>query len=204
MQTIYCSSKSAEPAETLGKNHFSINVDYSSTPIDQHDPAWINTFVHPDAGCPLGDAIILPVLRAEYGITDRVDVGVLYTQAPDANYGLFGAEVKYAFVDGSETGTTIAARATITRLLGVADYNFDMVSLDVLASKKMLITPYAGLRVSYARAKETTDEVNLSNENIINMQPFLGLEYAYRKFRMAVEYDIGEVSTLVLSVGGRF
>ncbi len=198
------SFKSAEPAQTLGKNHFSMNIDYSYTPINQHDPAWINTFVHPDAGCPLGNAIKLPLLRAEYGISDSVDVGLIYSEAPDANYGLLGAEVKYALVDGSETGAAVAARASIVRLLGVADYDFDMVSLDVLASKKWLITPYGGLRVSYARARETTDEVNLSDENIIDVQPFLGLEYAYRKFRLAVEYDIGEVSTLVLSLGARF
>src|SRR5689334_2515670 len=89
------SFKSLASAEPLGPMKFVIGIDKSSSPIDQHDPAWINTFVHPDADCPLGDEISLPTLRARMGISERMEVGAYWTKAPSANYGMVGGEVKY-------------------------------------------------------------------------------------------------------------
>ena len=84
------SFKSLAPAATLGKGNFRAAVDYGSTPVDQHDPAWINTFEHPDKNCPLGDAIAYPVLRGSVGVLDNLDLGGFWTVAPGANYGLVG------------------------------------------------------------------------------------------------------------------
>ena len=203
--SLILSNKSSAAAPTLGKNHYGLNLDYSFTPVNQHDLAWINTFVHPDEDCPLGNTIQLPVLRAGYGISDTVDIGLLYSNSMVANYSLLGAEVKHAFVKGSETVPAISSRVSMMRLLGVADYSIDIISLDVLASKNWgKIIPYAGLRGSYTIGAETTDKVSLSSEYIFDMQPYLGFVYPYRNFRLAVEYDIAEVSTLDLNLGFQF
>ena len=82
--------------------NFLIAIDKASTPVDQHDLAWINTFTHPDEDCPLGDAIIVPTIRASMGVSDNMDVGGYWTTAPSANYGMVGGEFKYAFLQESE------------------------------------------------------------------------------------------------------
>ena len=99
--------KSLASAEPLGKMNFDIGIDNSYTPVDQHDPAWINTFTHPDADCPLGDAITYPTVRARMGVSDNTDVGVYWITAPDANYGMVGGELKHAFLQ--ESGNLPAA-----------------------------------------------------------------------------------------------
>ncbi len=48
------SYKSLASAKTLGSMNFRVGVEYGSTPVDQRNPAWINTFTHPDEDCPLG------------------------------------------------------------------------------------------------------------------------------------------------------
>ena len=60
---LIASYKSLASARTLGTMNFRVGLEYGSTPVDQHSLAWINTFVHPDADCPLGDRIELPTLR---------------------------------------------------------------------------------------------------------------------------------------------
>ncbi len=73
------SFKSLASAEPLGTMNFSVGIDRSSTPVDQRNPAWINTFAHPDADCPLGDAVIIPTIRARMGVSENMDIGASWT-----------------------------------------------------------------------------------------------------------------------------
>ena len=41
-------------------------------------------FTHPDADCPLGDAVGYPTIRASMGVSDRMDIGGYWTVAPGA------------------------------------------------------------------------------------------------------------------------
>ena len=194
--------KTMSSARTIGRNHFSISLDYSSTPIDQHDLAWINTFVHPDADCPLGDEIIMPTLRGKYGINDRVEAGLLWTMAPDANYGLVGAEFKYNFLDEQKNFPAAAVRGSFVSLTGVDDFNVNLGSIDLLASKKVKwVTPYIGVKETFVNAEETTDKVALDNENLFLTQGFIGISYSIWYINMAVEYNISDVNTLSFLLG---
>lgn len=47
--------------------------------------------------CPLGDKVKIIDLRAKFGISDKIDIGAVWTTAPGANYGMMGGEVKYSF-----------------------------------------------------------------------------------------------------------
>lgn len=194
--------KSLASAEPLGKLNFALGIDYSTTPIDQRDPAWINTFTHPDESCPLGDQIVVPTLRARLGVSSRVDVGGTWTTAPRANYGLLGGEVKYAFL--KETGNVPAAAVTtsFTMLTGVPDYNINVYSVGLLASKRFSrFAPYLGVKEALAVGTETTDKVNLERESIAFTQGFIGATYFVWKLGLSAEYDIAEVNSLVFVVG---
>jgi hypothetical protein len=199
------SFKSLAPANTLGRMHFQVAIDYSSTPVDQHDLAWINTFTHPDETCPLGDAVVIPTLRASMGITDNIDVGGFWTVARDANYGLVGGEVKYAFLQESEKFPAAAVRASATILTGVPDFNLNIYSADVLASKQIaMFTPYAGIKTNLVIGTETTSKVDLDTEVIPVVQGYAGIVCNIWLLSVAAEYNVSSVNTLALAVGFNF
>ncbi len=199
------SFKSLAPAEPLGAMKFTVGIDRSSTPVDQHDLAWINTFVHPDENCPLGDAIAIPTLRAGMGITDDLDLGAFWTMAPNANYGMAGGEVKYRLSGESGQIPSVAVRGSFTMLTGVADFDLGIYSAEALASKKIaMFTPYIGIRENFAHAKVTTAKVNLDDENVLITQGYAGLSYSVWMLDLAAEYNISEVNTLALYIGAKF
>lgn len=196
------SFKSLASAEPLGKLNFTFGIDYSITPVDQHDPAWINTFTHPDASCPLGDRVEFPTLRARLGISSRMDVSGYWTTAPGANYGFMGGEFKYAFLRESAKVPAAAVSTSFTMLTGVPDFNFSVYSVGLVASKRIArFTPYLGVKENLAIAKETTAKVNLNRESLLLTQGFIGATYSIWKLGLAAEYNIAEVNTFAFVIG---
>ena len=197
--------KSLAPASTLGKMNFRIALERGHTPVDQHDLAWINTFVHPDADCPLGDVVAIPAFRASMGVTDNMDVGGIITYAPTANYGEAGGEIKYAFLPESDKLPAVAARATATFLLGVRDFDLSFYGIDVLASKRFsIVTPYLGFRETLLIGTETTDKVNLDTEHVFLAQGYAGVSVSYWALNLAAEYDVSTVNTFTVALGVNF
>jgi hypothetical protein len=196
------SFKSLASATPLGKMNFRVGVEYGSTPIDQHDPAWINTFAHPDADCPLGDAVVYPTLRASMGVSDNMDIGGYWTVAPGANYGMLGGEFKYTFLLESEKLPAAAVRASATVLTGVPDFDLGIYSIDLLASKEIaMFTPYAGIRTSLAVGTETTSKVDLSTESVSLVQGYAGVVYSIWMVSLAAEYNVSSVNTVAFAIG---
>jgi len=199
------SFKSLSPAATLGAGKFLVSVDYTSTPVDQHDPAWINTFVHPDEDCPLGDAVVIPAIRASVGLTDNMDLGGYWTTAPRANYGMAGLEYKFAFLQESQTSPAAAVRASTTILTGVPDFDLNIFSIDLLTSKTFArFTPYVGIRSTMAVGTETTSKVNLERETISLTQGYAGLRYSIWMVSLAAEYNVSSVNSFAFAVGMLF
>ena len=199
------SFKSLSSAEPLGRMKFRVGFDDAFTPVDQHDLAWINTFTHPGADCPLGEKVTYPTLRARMGVTDNMDVGAYWTMAPGANYGMAGGEIKYAFAPESEQLPAAALRGSATILTGVPDFDLHIYSVEVIASKKIaMFTPYLGLRESMAIGIETTSKVNLENENVFLTQGYAGMTYSVWMITIAAEYDVSHVNTLALAAGFNF
>lgn len=196
------SFKSLASAEPLGKLNFTVGITYSTTPVDQRDPAWINTFTHPDADCPLGDQIKIPTLRARLGVSSKVDVGGYWTTAPRANYGIVGGEFKYAFLRESARGPAAAVSASFGLLTGVPDYNFSIYSVGLVASKRVaMFTPYLGIKESLAIGTETTSKVALDRERLPLTQGFIGSTLSIWKLGLAAEYDVAAVNTFALMIG---
>ena len=197
--------KLMSPAEPLGAKKFQVGIDYSSTPIDDADPAWNNTFSHPDEDHYLGDQITMPKLFARMGVSNRVDVGFYFTQNPNANYGFMGGEVKYALFMESEKPVAMALRTTYATLLGVEDLNFHLLGLDLSASKRIgRLAPYVGIGANLGRAMETTSKVNLHNETVLTPRGIVGTQLSLSFFTVTAEMDVAAVSTFSLRMGFKF
>lgn len=193
--------KSLASAEPLGSGRFKFGLVYASTPVDQRDPAWINTFTHPDANCPLGDAVAMPSLRAAYGVTSTMDVVGFWSMAPQANYGLAGGSLQYAFMRETAKRPAAAVSASFTSLTGVPDFDFNVFGLGVSASKRIrTLTPYVGVKQSIAVGTETTSKVDLATETIPITQGILGATWSVWKLGVAAEYDFAVVNTLAVQI----
>jgi len=202
---LIASYKSLASARTLGTMKFRVGLEYGSTPVNQHSPTWINTFVHPDADCPLGDAVVIPTLRGAIGISENIDIGAYWTTAPDANYGLVGGEFKYAFLRETESLPAAAVRASAAFLTGVADFNLNIYSIDLLASKEIAtLIPYVGFRTSLVVGTETTSKVSLSRETVPVAQGYAGIAYTIWMINLAAEYNVATVNTFTFTLGVGF
>ncbi len=197
--------KSLASAEPLGTMNFSVGIDQGRTPVDQRNPAWINTFVHPDAECPLGDAISFPSLRARMGVSDRMDIGGYWTTAPNANYGMVGGEVRYLVSKESEDLPAASVRGSFTVLTGVPDFDMSIYSVELSASKKVaMFNPYVGVRGNLANGTTTTSKVRLAAERDFFAQGYAGVSYSFWVMSLAAEYNVSTVNTLAVAVEFNF
>jgi hypothetical protein len=197
--------KLMSPAEPLGAKKFQVGLDYSTTSINDADPAWNNTFSHPHGEHYLGDQLAFPKLFARMGVTDRIDVGFYFTKNPEANYGFMGGEIKYALFLKPQKPFAMAVRATYATLLGVEDMNFHLWGVDLSASKKIgILTPYLGIGANLSHAIETTSKVNLHNETVLTPRGIIGTQLSLSFFSLTAEMDVAAVSTFSLRTGFKF
>ncbi len=200
-------------AKPMGAGNYEISVTQWQTAIDDTDPAWNDTFVHPDSTHWLyeGSGLAFPGLTMRAGITDRIDVGVYFTKNFRANYGFWGAQVQYNVLHDLDTKLDASVRGSFVALFGPEDLGMNVVGLDFLASKEfsvwsdwVTIAPYAGVSTYLVNAHETTDAVNLKSEHVTGSQAMVGVVAQVSLARISVEYNLAKVNTLSFKVGVGF
>lgn len=200
MVTYFRPMTSAKP---LGAKRFELAVLNQRTRIDDADPAWNDTFSHPDPSHYLfeGDALPIPGLMLRMGVTDRVDVGAYFTKNVESNYGIFGGQVQYGLLNDMDRGLAAAARMTAVRLFGPEDLSASVYGLDFLVSKDVWVfSPYAGVSGYLSRGQEHTTKVDLADENVLGVQGTVGVAYSISALRLGAEYTVGRVGAYAFKV----
>lgn len=200
-------------ARPMGKWKFEIAMLQWSTAIDDSQPQWNNTFVHPDSAHWLkeGPRLPIPGLTARIGITDKMDLAVYWTKSPGANYGFWGGQLQYSLFNNVEKNWSVATRANFVSIYGPDDLKFQIYGLDVLASREYKvystwasIAPYVGLSTYLTHAHETSAVVDLKDENVVGIQGMMGAVAKLSVARIGAEYNFAKVSTLSMKVGVAF
>ena len=194
-------------AKPLGRGKFEVGLLDWSTRIDDSDPAWNDTFSHPDSAHYLfeGSALHIPGVTARVGITDRVDLGMYFTKNVNSNYGFFGGQVQYAVMTDTERKLSAAGRFSIVRLFGPDDMRASTYGLDFLVSREIaMLEPYVGVSGYMSRGRETTTKVDLENETAFGAQATLGIAARVSVLRLGAEYHLARVPgvSLKVAVGG--
>lgn len=131
--------KAMTPAEPLGVVGFDIGVGISLTETGSGS-AWR---IASGSGT---DYLPVPRLMAHKGLPLGFDVGAFYTAVPDSNIKAWGAELKYALLEGGTVMPAVAVRGALSRMSGVDDLEVETESLEVVVSKGFLnLTPYGGI-----------------------------------------------------------
>jgi hypothetical protein len=199
-------------ARSMGVGRFEISVLQWNTRIDETAGAWNNTFVHPreDHWLIGGEQLPFPGLTLRAGLTNKIDAGVFWGMRPGANYGVFGGQIQYNFVNDSVKNWAASSRIGFNNLYGPDDLNLTVYGLDLLASKtlklfsKVSLSPYAGVSTYLSHSHEKTDAVNLNDENVLGVQSMVGSAVQISVIRLGVEYNMAKVNSLSYKIGANF
>jgi hypothetical protein len=196
-------------AEPLGRGRYEVSVVQWETAIDDAQPAWNDTFVHPDSTHYLfeGKGLKFPGLMGRVGVSAGTDVGLYFTKNPNANYGFFGAQVQRRIVGGADGRWATSARASFVSLYGPDDVGLTVYGMDLVASRKVTlarwaaVSPYVGVSGYLSTSHEKSPVVALANEHAGGGQAMAGAVLQLSKARVAAEYNAATVRTISLKVG---
>jgi hypothetical protein len=196
-------------AKPMGKGKFELSVLQWETRIDDSDPAWNDTFVHPDSTHYLfeGAGLAFPGLMVRAGVSNKTDVGVYFTKNPNANYGFFGAQVQQNLLNRTASNWAAAMRLSFTSLYGPDDVDFTVIGWDLVASREYPVTswavvsPYAGVSSYLTMSHEKSPVVDLDNEYVGGSQAMVGAALKMSGARLAIEYNKAKVNSVSMKVG---
>lgn len=199
-------------ARPMGRGNWELAVLRWQTGIDDTDPAWNDTFVHPHSAHWLheGNGLAFPGLTARVGVSSRVDLGVYFSRNLRSNYGVAGVQMQYAFLRDPGSAWGAAARLNVVSLFGPEDVTLAAVGLDLLASRRVAIgrrvsvTPYLGWSSIASAGRETSAVVSLEDEVAANSQAMAGAVLELAVVRLAAEFTTGSVATRSVKLGVAF
>jgi hypothetical protein len=193
------SYKAVIPAKPLGITGFDLGVEVSATKL-QHRDAWDRA-----SSGTVSDTVYIPKLHLHKGLPAGFDLGAFYTSVPDSNIKLWGAEVRYAILEGGVVEPALGLRGTYSKLTGVSELDFHTTGLELLVSKGFAIfTPYAGV----GRIWTTSEPVGVSNikkEEFSQGKYFVGGNLNFGLVNLALEADkTGDATSYNAKLGFRF
>ena len=202
--------RSLSDAAPMGKGQFELSLMQWQTGIHDADPAWNDTFVHPDSAHWLfeGDGLKFPGMMLRAGISDRMDGGIYFTKSPGANYGFYGGQLQYGVLEDASHTWAASTRVSFVSMYGPKDLGFTVYGLDVVASRRIplfakwaSIAPYVGGSTYLASAHEKSSLVTLRDENVLGVQGTIGAAAQLSLARLSVEYGVARVSSFSMKVG---
>lgn len=204
--------RALSPAEPLGVVGFDFAVDASVTRV-ANEGAW-----RVASGGEEITTLPMARLRFSKGLPLGFDLGGYYSGVPGGNIRSYGAELRYALVEGGVLTPALGLRAAASRLAGVDELEFDTRSLDLAISKGFgPVTPYGGVgrvwvasRYSGPRADLCIPESELlvcrgGAADFGQTRYFAGLRLSLLAFNLVLEGDrTGEATTYALKLGFGF
>jgi hypothetical protein len=143
-------------------------------------------------------------IAAHKGLPFGIDVGAFYGWVPTTGAGIYGAELRYAILDGGVATPGISVRGAFTKSTGIDDIDLTTYSLDAAISKGFaFITPYVGAGYVWGKVKAngTFSDV-LNNESPDEARVFAGIRISAGFLEITPEYEhIGSNDVFNLRLG---
>jgi hypothetical protein len=124
----------------LGLTGFDVGVEATATKLEHKDV--LDNVTSGNAPSTL----VIPKIHVHKGLPFGFDIGASYSAVPGTNISLWGAEVRYALLEGGLLRPTVSLRGSMSRMSGVDQLGMNTRGLDISIAKGFaLLTPYAGL-----------------------------------------------------------
>jgi hypothetical protein len=194
--------KALGPAEATGITGIGIGAFVNYTPV-RNDDDW-QTLTGTDV-----DFVGMAGVVATKGLPFGIDVGAFYTAVPDTSVKAYGAELRYAILEGGMASPALAVRGAFVRTSGIDDFDYDAYSVDVSLSKGFtFLTPYIGAGYVWAEADPQGDVASttgLSKAEVDEQRFFVGMRISMLLLEITPEYEqTGSNSAYNLRLGFSF
>ncbi|MDB5969415.1 MAG: hypothetical protein JWQ90_1865 [Hydrocarboniphaga sp.] len=143
-------------------------------------------------------------VTAHKGLPFGIDVGAFYGSVPTAGASVYGAELRYAILEGGIATPGIAVRGAFTKSAGIDDIDLSTYSLDASISKGFaFVTPYAGAGYIWGKVKvKGTYSGVLDDEDPSQARLFAGLRISAGFLEITPEYEhVGSNNVFNLRLG---
>ena len=193
------SYKGVIPATPLGLTGFDIGVEVSATTL-QHPEVWDLA-----SSGTVDDTVYVPKLHLHKGLPAGFDLGAFYSSVPDTDMTLWGAEVRYAILEGGALKPALGLRGTYSKLSGINELDFHTTGLELLISMRLTIfTPYAGVGQIWTNS-EPVGVPGLNKEEFTQGKYFVGGNLNFGLINLALEADkTGDAPSYSAKLGFRF
>ncbi|HET7370566.1 MAG TPA: hypothetical protein VFK45_06985 [Gammaproteobacteria bacterium] len=162
--------KQLGPAEPEGITGFDFGIDVSATQVE-HEAAWQTATSGSDV-----NTVPMARVRLTKGLPGGVDIGAFYSAAPGTNIKAYGAELRYALLEGGVTTPAIGLRGTYNTITGVDQLGFHTGSVELSISKGFgPITPYVGAGRIWV-SSDPDASTGLESESFSQNEVFVGLD----------------------------
>lgn len=180
------SYKALGPAEATGITGIGIGAFVNYSPV-ANDADW-QTLTSSNV-----DAVGIAGISAHKGLPFGIDVGAFYAAIPGTGAKTYGAELRYAILEGGVASPALALRGSYTATSGIDDFDYDAWGADISVSKGFtFLTPYAG--IGYVSAKADPKGANaalagLSKVTIDRERFFAGMRITLAILEITPEYE---------------
>lgn len=190
--------KAVVPAEATGIAGFGVGLILNTTSVGDED-AWTNA-----TGENI-DRLGLIGIGATKGLPLGFDIGVFYSEIPSSNVSLFGAELRYALLEGGVASPAVALRGSYVKVNGIDSFDLSSKSVDVSVSKGLaFFTPYAGVGYVFGES-DPGGSFFLEKEEVNETKFFLGGRFSLGLFEFTPEVGrIGDNTLINLRLGFSF
>lgn len=196
------SYKPITPSEPLGISGFDLGLEVTSTDMKRSSQAMSKA--SNNNGSSISN-LYVPKLHIAKGLPFNLDIAAFYSSIPSTNIKLYGAELRYAILEGGVTSPAVAIRGSYTKLKGVTQLAFDTKGLDISISKGLaMFTPYVGIGRVYVNS--TPDATTgRTAEKFNQSKVFGGINMNFGLTNFALELDkTGSAKSYGAKLGFRF
>ena len=189
--------KGVTPATALGITGFDLGIEVTDTKME-------NSSLFALAGAGNESHLVIPKLHVHKGLMAGLDIGAFVGGAPEIGATVYGAELRYAFLEDGLATPAVAMRLSGSGVSGTGDLRVGTVGLDLTASKRFtLLTPYVGAGV--VRVQTSASGTGLAKETFNQGRYFGGVNLNLVALNLAFEAEkMGENLSLSAKFGWRF
>lgn len=193
------SYKAVLPIAALGVAGFDFGAEVTATRIEHRD-AWDRA-----SSGTAPQTVYVPKIHVHKGLPAGIDVGAFYASVSDPKFDVWGAEIRYALIDGGTATPAVGLRGTYSAVNGIDQLSLNTKGIELGVSKGFaLFTPYAGVGRIWTEA-DTTGTTGLDRQKIADTKLYVGGSFNLALGTLALEADrIGDALSYSVKVGIHF